>query len=344
MWFVSSYIRSMSWIVHIFIAQQCAQGHKWFLNKSVTDTVEIPDIYLYMYIRAREQLNALNLLFDTPCSLPVICLPALISGFILSSFQQGPKSSVSFTFRQLYLNIPLRKILHILSQSHPLFFSFFTPFFSLALPPYLPSFSPSFLSSSMLCTQIPQTTWQTVFSWPDLVIEDIYMSITSWVGAKGVSEYVQGHGNLEGNYKAHEERGGLLKRFIRLLSFFVIEAPCYVSWVLTVWLFSITATWPMEESKQVQLDLCCLVITFFFIGKDQIESSLGSWQLLSSLSSSHPCWCKSIWCDLEMFLMFPAPGSYSQRHRIKTVRTQLNKMKQMSFLDILKRKCHSFYI
>lgn len=32
------------------------------------------------------------------------------------------------------------------------------------------------------------------------------MSITSWVGAKGVSEYVQGHGNLEGNYKAHEER------------------------------------------------------------------------------------------------------------------------------------------
>lgn len=91
------------------------------------------------------------------------------------------------------------------------------------------------------------------------------MSITSWVGAKGVSEYVQGHGNLEGNYKAHEERGGLLKRFIRLLSFFVIEAPCYVSWVLTVWLFSITATWPMEESKQVQLDLCCLVITFFFL-------------------------------------------------------------------------------
>lgn len=149
MWFVSSYIRSMSWIVHIFIAQQCAQGHKWFLNKSVTDTVEIPDIYLYMYIRARKQLNALNLLFDTPCSLPVICLPALISGFILSLFQQGPKSSVSFTFRQLYLNIPLRKILHILSQSHPLFFSFFTPFspsLSLLISPHS-----HHLSSAQVC-------------------------------------------------------------------------------------------------------------------------------------------------------------------------------------------------
>lgn len=54
------------------------------------------------------------------------------------------------------------------------------------------------------------------------------MSITSWVGARGVSEYIQGHCKLEGNYKPSGERGGLLKRFIRLLSVFVIEAPCYV--------------------------------------------------------------------------------------------------------------------
>lgn len=43
--------------------------------------------YLYMYIRAQNQLNTLNLPFDTPCSLPVIHLLALISEFILSSFQ-----------------------------------------------------------------------------------------------------------------------------------------------------------------------------------------------------------------------------------------------------------------
>lgn len=144
-----------------FIAQRCAQGHKWFRDKSVSDTVEIPDIHLYMYIRAQKQLNALNLLFDTPCSLPVICLPALISVFILSSFQQGPKSSVSFTFRRLYLNIPLRKILHILSQSHP----FFLPFL-----PRSPSLSPLILTIS------PQLKYAMYPNTPDHLTNCIFMA------------------------------------------------------------------------------------------------------------------------------------------------------------------------
>lgn len=48
--------------IPIYCSLTCTD-HKWLYNVSVTDTE-----CLCMYIRALNQLNALNLPFDTPCS------------------------------------------------------------------------------------------------------------------------------------------------------------------------------------------------------------------------------------------------------------------------------------
>lgn len=67
----------------------------------------------YILKSAQNQLNALSLYFDTPCSLPVISLLALISPFILSSFQVNLIKSFFVSFMNLTPATPDRKYHYI---------------------------------------------------------------------------------------------------------------------------------------------------------------------------------------------------------------------------------------